>query len=1148
MSKSICKPFTSKLIIKTNDTDSKTASLLSSSPPNLYKDIVELVLLCTIDEDAPISSSKIYLAELSTLYAEKWDKNRVDQALFERQRIPNPRNELIVSTAKNALISDDIITETRCLYYLSGCYQRLLQQRDYFKSILSDIQKLFIDHSKTAITLPSMYPDQQLSKQWIDLLIESQNNSLLLEYIDRVNNELVTSMTDEIEVFYKYVFHYMYKVIQPLDYFNSKLSFYISILSNLSQWPILVQIMFRQSHPKTLSDRATINSTISVASGRAFQDTLIGSLLSKSCLPSLPGNPYIFFNQPNSMSEHAIQTTSETVWQLMKTYQDTLTQLFKMFIKNADARSDVLQWIGDCFDENHEKSKKWSSNDPLAAVIFVSDGFLINLTVILLNLAKPFAEPYSPKLLKIDPRYAICQNASVHLTNLYKETPLIKRHKETTDEKCSQATFNFITEIFFMSHFSYSCSVRGLYRKLLKIHGDISKKQTEYKNAVSLEESDSQTTKDLEAQIQNDHTTFLNIKSVLNEPYLMELSNSLLTSTCSWLVHLASSSSDPSSTSNGAEQMSILKMLPLTSKPNPQLSYIPEFIIENIIDFFKYISQFNVRFFQSNESSINEYMYFMLVFMGDINRLANAHLRATLAEALDTIIPDQQDNDEELNRAFPAVVFEECPLIEHLPRVILDVFVSIELTEQAVAFQQKFNCRHPMYNILQYLWKFDKHRLQMKKLATYAERHIEDAEAPLFLRFINLLMNDANFLLDEGLIYMKKLRTHQDMKDSDQWNNMPEMQRQELENTFKSNGQYARYSNIMGIKTLIILNMITQYIQFIFCHPTICERLAAMLNYVLQHLVGPKRRDLKVWGINEYLFDPTKFVTKVTDIYLNFSRYDQFCVAVSNDGMSYNDQLFPQAIEVLQRIKYPPERIAEFQKLSERVKTINAEQKQADDAYDDAPDEYLDPITSILMSDPVMLPSSHKILDRTTIARHLLSDQTDPFNRNPLRMQDVIPQTEFKKLMYLSFIRDLARWIKRFFKVFGITHRSSSAMNRGLALSSTMKNCIRLAGLSGALAICLGAYGSHAMKENTSDELRRLFQLAQTYHLLHSAALLAVPFVSRPHITTPLFLGGLTLFCGPIYYHAIRSDTQFRRITPYGGMLLIAGWLSIAVL
>lgn len=85
---------------------------------------------------------------------------------------------------------------------------------------------------------------------------------------------------------------------------------------------------------------------------------------------------------------------------------------------------------------------------------------------------------------------------------------------------------------------------------------------------------------------------------MLNEPYLVELSNALFTSTCSWLVHLASSPSDPNSKSKGDEQMSILKKLPLTSEPNRQLSYIPEFIIENIIDFFKYIGQFNVRFFQ----------------------------------------------------------------------------------------------------------------------------------------------------------------------------------------------------------------------------------------------------------------------------------------------------------------------------------------------------------------------------------------------------------------------------------------------------------------------------------------------------------------------------------------------------------------------
>jgi uncharacterized membrane protein YgdD (TMEM256/DUF423 family) len=61
-------------------------------------------------------------------------------------------------------------------------------------------------------------------------------------------------------------------------------------------------------------------------------------------------------------------------------------------------------------------------------------------------------------------------------------------------------------------------------------------------------------------------------------------------------------------------------------------------------------------------------------------------------------------------------------------------------------------------------------------------------------------------------------------------------------------------------------------------------------------------------------------------------------------------------------------------------------------------------------------------------------------------------------------------------------------------------------------------------------------------------ALLAVPLFPRPVLTGLLFLGGLSLFCGPIYYHAMRNDPQFRRVTPYGGMLLLAGWLSIAVL
>lgn len=44
-----------------------------------------------------------------------------------------------------------------------------------------------------------------------------------------------------------------------------------------------------------------------------------------------------------------------------------------------------------------------------------------------------------------------------------------------------------------------------------------------------------------------------------------------------------------------------------------------------------------------------------------------------------------------------------------------------------------------------------------------------------------------------------------------------------------------------------------------------------------------------------------------------------------------------------------------------------------------------------LMEDPVILPSSKISIDRSTIRSHLLSDPHDPFNRVPLKMEDVLP-------------------------------------------------------------------------------------------------------------------------------------------------------------
>ena len=51
----------------------------------------------------------------------------------------------------------------------------------------------------------------------------------------------------------------------------------------------------------------------------------------------------------------------------------------------------------------------------------------------------------------------------------------------------------------------------------------------------------------------------------------------------------------------------------------------------------------------------------------------------------------------------------------------------------------------------------------------------------------------------------------------------------------------------------------------------------------------------------------------------------------------------------------------------------------------------VDPLMYTLMKEPVILPSSGTIMDRSVIVQHLLSDPTDPFNRSPLSVDDLKP-------------------------------------------------------------------------------------------------------------------------------------------------------------
>ncbi|XP_064614858.1 transmembrane protein 256 homolog [Liolophura sinensis] len=106
---------------------------------------------------------------------------------------------------------------------------------------------------------------------------------------------------------------------------------------------------------------------------------------------------------------------------------------------------------------------------------------------------------------------------------------------------------------------------------------------------------------------------------------------------------------------------------------------------------------------------------------------------------------------------------------------------------------------------------------------------------------------------------------------------------------------------------------------------------------------------------------------------------------------------------------------------------------------------------------------------------------------------------------------------------------------------------VRLAGIAGATAVMMAAYGAHAFKKKPNVEPSQIlaFDNANQMHLVHSVALLGVPLTRRPRLVGTLMCMGIILFSGSCYCHALSGNTRVRTVTPYGGMALILGWLAM---
>jgi len=259
------------------------------------------------------------------------------------------------------------------------------------------------------------------------------------------------------------------------------------------------------------------------------------------------------------------------------------------------------------------------------------------------------------------------------------------------------------------------------------------------------------------------------------------------------------------------------------------------------------------------------------------------------------------------------------------------------------------------------------------------------------------LLNDVTYVLDNSLTALADIHRLQNELESSSAEFLTEEERGEKEKALNKAEKDAQSYMQLGNETVIMLNLFTSAIGDAFVQPEIVARLAGMLDYNLEALVGPKCNTLRVRNPEKYRFNPRALLSEITSVYLNLCQKKSFVEAISRDGRSYKPQTFELATGVLRKHHLKSnEDIAALAKMAEEVKHLKTREDEEELELGEVPDEFTDPLMATLMEDPVILPTSRTRIDRQTIKAHLLSDATDPFNRSPLKIEDVIPDIKLK--------------------------------------------------------------------------------------------------------------------------------------------------------
>lgn len=116
------------------------------------------------------------------------------------------------------------------------------------------------------------------------------------------------------------------------------------------------------------------------------------------------------------------------------------------------------------------------------------------------------------------------------------------------------------------------------------------------------------------------------------------------------------------------------------------------------------------------------------------------------------------------------------------------------------------------------------------------------------------------------------------------------------------------------------------------------------------------------------------------------------------------------------------------------------------------------------------------------------------------------------------------------------------------------KSVLLSASILGLLGVALGAFGAHALKPMlTASGRLETFELAVRYQFYHALALLGCGLLMHHNESRWLryasvsWVAGVFLFSGSLYLLCFTGLSGIAMITPFGGVMMIAGWAMLLI-